>query len=157
MNNWNEAAADAAKAMVGYTPYTPSDLARPTFQDGSHGAWIWGCIINESDLISTGNHTWQGWLGSLNSGYTTRQSCYARCNVELYKKIPATDVRKGWWVDENLESPLINDLTWPGQPGNRSVLWSLPNKNKSSIPTRTSNSVLTAIRSVIRSMRATGH
>lgn len=117
MNNWNDAASDAAKAMTGYTPYTQSDLARPTFQDGSHSAWIWGCIINESDLISTGNHTWQGWLGSLNSGYTTRQSCYARCNVELYKKIPATDVRKGWWVDENLESPLINDLTWPGQPG----------------------------------------
>ncbi len=115
MNNWSEAAADAAKAMAGYTPYTPEELARPTFQDGTHHAWIWGCIINESDLISSGSHTWQSWVGSLNGGYGSRQGCYARCNVELYKKIPATDCRKGWWVDENLESPLINDLTWNGQ------------------------------------------
>lgn len=115
MNNWSDAAADAAKAMAGYTPYTQSELARPTFQDGTHHAWIWGCIINESDLISTGMHTWQSWVGSLNRGYGSNQGCYARCNVELYKKIPATDCRKGWWVDENLESPLIDGLTWNGQ------------------------------------------
>lgn len=115
MNNWSDAAADAAKALAGYTPYTPSELVRPTFQDGTHHAWIWGCIINESDLTSTGMHTWQSWVGSLNQGYGSNQGCYARCNVELYKKIPATDCRKGWWVDENLESPLIEGLTWNGQ------------------------------------------
>lgn len=117
MNNWADAAADADKAMAGYRPYTPQELSKPSFQDASHGAWIWGCVINESDLISTGMHTWQSWVGSLNLGYGIDQRCYARCNVELYKKIPATDCRKGWWVDEELKSPLIDNLSWPGYPG----------------------------------------
>lgn len=115
MNNWQAAAADAEKAMSGYTPYSREEVSKPTFQQVSH-AWIWGCEINESDLTDTSAATWQSWLGSLNAGYTTAQACYTRCNVELYKKIPATDVRKGWWVDENLKSPLIDNLRWPGHP-----------------------------------------
>ena len=43
---------------------------------------------------------------------------YAQCNVILYDKIPATDVRKGWWVDENLDSPLLAAVTWDGVSGN---------------------------------------
>lgn len=118
MNNWLDAASDAANAMTGYSPYTTSELNKPTFQDATHGAWIWGCVINESDLApASRNATWQSWLGSLNRGYATGQRCYARCNIELYNKIPATDVRKGWWVDEQLESPLIDNLSWPGYEG----------------------------------------
>lgn len=117
MNNWGAAATDAAAALAGYRPYSSAELSKPSFQDGTHPAWIWGCIINESDLTSTGMHTWQSWVGSLNLGYGTRQRCYARCNVELYDRIPATDCRKGWWVDENLRSPLIDNLSWPGYPG----------------------------------------
>lgn len=117
MNNWSDAASDAGKALAGYRPYTPSELSRPSFQDGTHGAWIWGCIMSESDLINTDMLTWQSWVGSLNIGYGTHQRCYARCNVELYKRIPATDCRKGWWVDEQLKSPLIDNLSWPGYPG----------------------------------------
>ena len=118
MQNYPEAASDAANALAGYTPYSISELGRPTFQDGTHHAWIWGAIINESDLVSGSYRmTWQSWVGSLNAGYGASQRCYARCNVELYNKIPATDVRKGWWVDENLDSPLIEGLEWPGAPG----------------------------------------
>lgn len=118
MQNYAEAASDAANALAGYTPYSIAELGRPTFQDGTHHAWIWGAIINESDLV-TGSKmmTWQSWVGSLNEGYCAKYSTYARCNVELYKKIPATDVRKGWWVDENLKSPLIEGLEWPGASG----------------------------------------
>ena len=43
---------------------------------------------------------------------------YSRINNLLYDKIPPTDVRKGWWVDENLESPLLKDVTWNGVSGN---------------------------------------
>lgn len=119
MQNYEEAASDAAEAMAGYTPYTMAELSKPTFQDGTHHAWIWGSIMNESDLVPGAGMmaTWQSWLGSFNDGYATAVSCYARCNTELYNKIPASDVRKGWWVDENLESPLIAGLEWPGYPG----------------------------------------
>lgn len=118
MQNYAEAASDAANALAGYTPYSIAELGRPTFQDGTHHAWIWGAIINESDLVSGSKMmTWQSWVGSLNEGYCAKCSTYARCNVELYNKIPATDVRKGWWVDENLKSPLIEGLEWPGAPG----------------------------------------
>ena len=118
MQNYAEAASDAGNALAGYTPYSIAELGRPTFQDGTHHAWIWGAIINESDLVSGSTMvTWQSWVGSLNKGYGATQRCYARCNVELYNKIPATDVRKGWWVDENLDSPLLKGLEWPGAPG----------------------------------------
>ena len=33
-------------------------------------------------------------------------------------KIPDTDVRKGWWVDASLESPLLENVTWNGVSGN---------------------------------------
>lgn len=29
-------------------------------------------------------------------------------NSKLWKEIPSTDVRKGWWIDENLNSPIVN-------------------------------------------------
>jgi hypothetical protein len=38
-------------------------------------------------------------------------------NSMLYKKIPDTDVRKGWWVDENLHSPLLESISWNGASG----------------------------------------
>lgn len=117
MQNYAEAAEDAAKALAGYTPYTMSEVSKPTFQDGTHHAWIWGCIINEADITGSRFITWQSWLSSFSDGYGTGTRCYARCNVELYNKIPASDVRKGWWVDENLESPLLNGLSWPGYEG----------------------------------------
>ncbi|WP_418983963.1 RagB/SusD family nutrient uptake outer membrane protein [Alistipes sp.] len=117
MNEWQQAAADAAKAMSGYTPYTRDEVSKPSFQSVSH-AWIWGCEIDENDLVAGGERaTWQSWLCSLNGGlFTTKLGTYARCNVEFYQKIPATDVRKGWWVDENLKSPLIDNLRWQGYP-----------------------------------------
>ncbi|MBQ8916741.1 MAG: RagB/SusD family nutrient uptake outer membrane protein, partial [Alistipes sp.] len=119
LQNYEEAASDAAEAMAGYTPYTIAELGKPTFWDGTHHAWIWGSIVNLSDLVPEYEvATWQSWLGSLSgNGYASGVACYARCNTELYNKIPASDVRKGWWVDENLESPLIEGLEWPGAPG----------------------------------------
>lgn len=31
--------------------------------------------------------------------------------------IPATDVRKGWWVDADLDSPLLAKISWNGSTG----------------------------------------
>ena len=29
-------------------------------------------------------------------------------NSKLWKEIPSTDVRKGWWIDENLNSSIVD-------------------------------------------------
>jgi hypothetical protein len=38
-------------------------------------------------------------------------------NTLLWSKIPSSDVRKGWWVDEDTLSPIIASLSWPGYEG----------------------------------------
>jgi hypothetical protein len=59
--------------------------------------------------------TTSGWLRSFsNSAYSCATQTYVCINTLLWNKIPDTDVRKGWWVDENLESPLLEGLKWPG-------------------------------------------
>ena len=46
-------------------------------------------------------------------GYTTAASAtdvaYRLINKNLWAKIPETDVRKGWWVDEDLHSPVLDN------------------------------------------------
>jgi hypothetical protein len=38
-------------------------------------------------------------------------------NKLLFDLIPSTDVRKGWWLDENLHTPNWANLTWAGATG----------------------------------------
>ncbi|MBQ1905757.1 MAG: RagB/SusD family nutrient uptake outer membrane protein, partial [Bacteroidales bacterium] len=55
------------------------------------------------------------WLRSFSAwGYAAACQVYTCINTLLYNKIQPGDVRKGWWVDENLESPLLAGLKWPG-------------------------------------------
>ena len=46
-------------------------------------------------------------MGSLNYGYANF-SLGKQINKKLYNTIPDTDVRKGWFLDENNESPNLN-------------------------------------------------
>ena len=117
MGKWADAAADAAKAMEGYTPATIEEVSTPTFVDASEHNWIWGIILTD-DQAQDRYATSASWLSSFSaSAYTAGAACYAMINKMLYNKIPATDVRKGWWVDENLHSPLLATITWNGKTG----------------------------------------
>ena len=113
MENWNEAAADADKAMSGYTPYQISELTAPGFYNASDHNWMWALLL-PNDVISNANlATWPSQLGSFSGdAYVPYAGIYRSINVLLYKKIPATDVRKKWWLDENKTSPYLDDLTW---------------------------------------------
>ena len=53
----------------------------------------------------------------INDGYSAACGVYACCNKLLYDKISPTDVRKGWWVDESLDSPLLEEISWNGVSG----------------------------------------
>ena len=118
MGKWAEAAADAAKAMEGYTPATIEEVSKPSFVNLSEHNWIWGIQITQNMVLVSGYPTSSSWLSSFSANsYTAGAGCYAMINSMLYKKIPDTDVRKGWWVDENLHSPLLEAISWNGASG----------------------------------------
>ena len=63
--------------------------------------------------------TSSSWLRSFSGdGYAAACQVYSCCNSLLYDKIPASDVRKGWWVNASLESPLLEAVSWDGVSGN---------------------------------------
>lgn len=119
MEKWAEAAADAATAeslatAAGLAPVKPTG---PSFMDLSETNWMWGYDMTDAlaqvDLYATSS----SWIRSFSAeAYSAAVQVYSCINKMLYDMIPSTDVRKGWWVDENLESPLIEGLTWKGYP-----------------------------------------
>ena len=117
MGKWADAAADAAKAMEGYEPATIEEVSTPSFVNADDHNWIWGIILTD-DQAQDRYATSASWLSSFSaSAYTAGAACYAMINSMLYDKIPATDVRKGWWVDANLHSPLLSTISWDGVTG----------------------------------------
>ena len=119
LGNWDAAYNDAVKAAEGYTPASIEEVSKPAFYDISEHNWIWGYDMATGLPASLGGNglyaTTSSWLRSFSgNGYAPACQVYTCINTLLYNKIPATDVRKGWWVDENLESPLLAGLKWPG-------------------------------------------
>ena len=119
MQEWQLAASDAAAAMVGYTPATIDEVSRPAFYDISEHNWIWGYDMTSEIAMNSPYATSSAWIRSFSGdGYSAGTQVYSCINNILYDKIPATDVRKGWWVNTELESPLLETITWEGVSGN---------------------------------------
>lgn len=121
MGNWAEAASDAAEAMKGYTPYSREEVSKPAFYNMDDHNWMWGISITANDVTQNGgNPSWPSHLGSFSgSSYAAAVGVYKRINTLLYDEIPATDIRKQWWVDKDLHSDLLNGLTWGGSQRTR--------------------------------------
>ncbi|MDR0294943.1 MAG: RagB/SusD family nutrient uptake outer membrane protein [Prevotellaceae bacterium] len=111
MEKWVEAAADAEKALIGYTPYSITEVSTPTFYESSHKSWMWGIIL-PSSLIGETLLSWPSQIGSFSGSAYTAYAVYRQINKRLYDKISDTDVRKGWWLNESKQSPLLNGLCW---------------------------------------------
>ena len=125
MGMYAEAAEDAAKAMEGYTPYSMTEVGIPAFCNINDHNWMWGIML-ESDNVA-GLASWPAHLASFTAtGYTTATGMYKRINKLLYDKIPATDVRKGWWVNESLDSPLLSTIKWNGRTGKAIASMTIP-------------------------------
>ena len=109
MQNWSDAAADAKKAAEGYTPLSKEAAAAPGFNDVSASNWIWGNIVDESnDIVQTGILNFPAMMCSFTgNGYSPTYAC-RMISSKLWKEIPSTDVRKGWWIDENLNSSIVD-------------------------------------------------
>lgn len=119
MGMWQEAYNDADKAMEGYTPYTKEEVSKPAFYDISDHNWMWGINVSVPMVNKNAYATPAGQLGSFSSyAYTAGVAMYKTINSLLYKKISTSDVRKQWWVDENLKSDALSGLSWGSAIGN---------------------------------------
>lgn len=113
LGKFAEAAADAEKAMEGYTPASIAEVSKPTFCDIAEHNWIWGVDMTAAIADVYTPATSDAWIRSFSGdSYSAGTGCYAMINTLLYNKIPATDVRKEWWVDENLYSSHLDNESW---------------------------------------------
>ena len=135
MGKGAEAAADAEKAMQGYEPASIAEVSVPTFCDMEEHNWIWAIDITDDQANYFGYATAPSWLSSLcGDGYGAACGTTAMINKLLWDKIPATDVRKGWWIDENLHSPNWADLTWGTAKGDEIANLVLDDGSKVALP-----------------------
>lgn len=118
MGRWEHAAADAALAAEGYTPASIEEVSRPSFYSLAEHNWIWGYDMTTDVAMTNPYATSSAWIRSFSGdGYSAGTQVYSCINNLLYDKIPETDVRKGWWVDTSLESPLLETIFWNGVSG----------------------------------------
>ena len=119
MEEWALAAADAAAAASGYVPASLSEVSQPSFYNIEEHNWIWGYDMTTDIAMSNPYATSSAWIRSFSGdGYAPATQVYSCINNLLYDRIPASDVRKGWWVDASLESPLLDNVVWNGVSGN---------------------------------------
>lgn len=113
MGNYAAAAADAAEAMKGFTPATIDEISMPAFYDLNDHNWIWGInVTNELQAIFP-YATSASWISAFSgNAYAAGTENVPAINTMLYNKIPATDLRKNWWLDENKHTPNWASLTW---------------------------------------------
>lgn len=118
MGKYQEAYNDAVAAAKGYTPASIEEVSVPAFNNINEHNWMWGFYMTADMASAFPYATTSSWLRSFSGdSYSAAVQCYTMINTMLYNKISATDVRKGWWVDENLQSPLLENLTWGDYSG----------------------------------------
>lgn len=121
MGEYAKALSDAENAMKGYTPASSEEVSKPGFNDSAAGNWMWTYDLTDDQVASPsmGYATASSWMCAFSGqGYATATANVPVINKLLYDKIPSTDVRKGWWLDENLHSPLLEKLEWKDAKGN---------------------------------------
>lgn len=104
MNNWADAATDAQYVIdnSNCTPYTIAEVSKPSFWDASDHSWLFAIDVESGEV---GNlHCWPGHFVTFYPGGYAQVGVYRMINKALFESIPATDVRKGWWCDENGQS-----------------------------------------------------
>lgn len=110
MQNWNDAAKDATKAIELENEY---GMTKTPMHDGytlgyDVNDWMWGIKVNSTDdVVQTGIINWPSHFCTFFSagyGSSAALSGNFQINQKLYNEIPNTDPRKGWWLDANSKS-----------------------------------------------------
>lgn len=106
-----QGALDAAQKCLAVTtcrPYSISEVNHPTFISLEDPSWLWGQPVAESDIpVLTGIVNFPSMMGTFNYGYA-QAGAWKWINKNLYDYIPNSDVRKGWWLDSNFQSPNLS-------------------------------------------------
>ena len=110
---WADAAAAADKAIAaaaaeGIAPASREAVSKPTFTSMKESNWMWGIKIEETDPVVTSIIVnWPAHMCTFAYGYVAVGATKS-INTKLYASIPATDVRKGWFLDEESQSPNLS-------------------------------------------------
>lgn len=92
--DWAKASQYAQEALAGYS-------ATANLFDGfnkiDNPEWIWGADVNAE--TSSYYASFFSQMGNLNAGYAGLLQVYKTIDKRLFDKIPATDVRKDWFLD----------------------------------------------------------
>lgn len=112
--NYDEAVkcADEVFADSGIAPYSITEVSEPAFNNPDSKSWMWAVIVAETDrVVTSGIVNFPSHMCSVNgSGYAVQTGTLRRINKQLWAGIPETDVRKGWWLDKESYSPLIDGV-----------------------------------------------
>ncbi len=117
MGKYAEAANDAQTALTlsGATPYTLSEVSAPAFWNANDHTVMWANIITKTNaIVTSGIVNMPSHLCTFYTKGYVSVGAWKKINKPLYDKISATDVRKGWWLDENSTSPLVASATYDG-------------------------------------------
>lgn len=152
---WQAAAEDAQRIIEAgtATPYTIGEVSKPTFNDINHGAWLWGIDTEEDDSpVTTGLCNWPSHMGSFSYGYASSVGVWRKVSKSLYDAIPSTDVRKGWFLDNqsisaNLTAEQKEHVTSSGMPAYTQVKFA-PYKNELGTSTNASDIPLMRIEEI---------
>lgn len=101
MNNWEDAANDAAKAIANFNgaPMSMETASHPGLSSIDEPNWMWGIAIAPTDRVVTSRIVnWPSHMGSLNYGYAS-VGAWRMINTKLYNNISDTDVRKNWFLN----------------------------------------------------------
>lgn len=110
MQDYAGAAADAQAALdaTDATPISKAEASKPGFIKMTEPNWMWGIAVAETDrVVTSGIINWPSHMGSLNYGYAS-VGAWRRISKKLYNSIPATDCRKGWFLDADSMSPNLS-------------------------------------------------
>ena len=105
----NKARAQKALDLSGATPLSIAEAGIPGFADAAAHNVLWANIIVETnDIVQTGIVNWPSHMSSFYGDGYTGVGGTRWISSNLFSEISATDVRKGWWLNESLESPLLD-------------------------------------------------
>jgi hypothetical protein len=104
-------AATAAQNAISHSSCTPASMSavsQPYFNSLDESNWMWGIAVAETDAVVTSAIVnWPSFVCSFADGYVS-VGAWKYASSSLYNAIPVSDVRKGWFLDDNLKSENIS-------------------------------------------------
>jgi hypothetical protein len=119
MHKYADAARDARAALdeSSTTLLSRTAVSTPGFNSASIPSVMWASIVSPtSGAVTSGIVNWVSHMCTFDTSGYTAVGGVRQINQMLWDLIPASDVRKGWWVDADLNSPLIEGMTYEGVP-----------------------------------------